>query len=209
VFAGNTAVDLVPGNNTPNPVKATVEFFTSTVSPPSVTVKAGNTAEYTITLTPNSNSGFPASIALSCVNPTTPVALSGTTCTFTPTPVPSIASGTGMATSILKITTTAPTQTASVRSGPSFWYALWLPLCGVALFGAGSSRRRWWVSGAALVLLLATIAWLPACGSKASTTTTTGTQPGTYSIVINSTSGSYTYPPTTSPRPISLTVTSN
>jgi energy-converting hydrogenase Eha subunit H len=114
-----------------------------------------------------------------------------------------------MATTVLKITTIAPTQTASVRSRPTFWYALWLPICGLALLGAGSSRRRRWVSGAALVVLLGTIAWLPACGSKASTSTTTGTQPGTYSIVITSTSGSYSYPPTTSPRPISLTVTSN
>jgi len=86
---------------------------------------------------------------------------------------------------------------------------MWLPICGLALFGAGSSRRRRLVSGMALLVLLGTIAWLPACGSKASTSTTTGTQPGTYSIVITSTSGSYSYPPTTSPRPISLTVTAN
>jgi hypothetical protein len=209
VFPGNTAVDLVPGNDSLPPVKATVEYFTSTVSPPSVTVKAGDPAQYTVTLTPNSNAGFPGNITFSCINPTTPVALTGTTCTFTPTPVPTIPSGTGTATTVLKITTVAPTQTASVRSRPSFWYALWLPVCGLAWLGAGSSRRRRWVSGAALVVLLGTIAWLPACGSKASTSTTTGTQPGTYSIVITSTSGSYSYPPTTSPRPISLTVTSN
>jgi uncharacterized repeat protein (TIGR01451 family) len=209
VSPGNTAVDLNPANDVSPQVKATVEFFTSTVSPSSVAVPAGQTATYTVTLTPNSTTGFPTSIALACVNPTTPVALTGTSCTFTPTPIPSIPSSSGTATSVLKITTTAPTQTASVPSRPSFWYAMWLPVCGFALFGAGSSHRRRWVSGLALVVLLGAIAWLPACGSKGSTATTTGTQPGTYSIGITATSGSYVYPPSTSPRTISLIVKPN
>ena len=209
ISPGNTAVDLNPANDVSVPVKANVEFFTSNVSPSSFAVTAGQTATYTVTLTPNSNTGFPASISLACVNPTTPVVLTGTTCTFTPTPITSIPSSTGTATSVLKITTTAPTQTASVPSRPSFWYAMWLPICGLALFGAGSSRRRRWVSSMALVVLLGTIAWLPACGSKGSATTTTGTQPGTYSIGITATSGSYVYPPATSPRTISLIVKAN
>jgi len=209
VSPGNTAVDPNSLNDSPPATKATVEYYTSAVTPSSQSVVAGQTATYTVTLTPNTTAGFPANITLACVNPTTPVALAGTTCTFTPTPVPTIPSSSGNATSVLKITTTKLTQTAGVRSRPTFWYALWLPICGVALFGAGASRRRRWISAAALVVLLGTIAWLPACGSKGSATTTTGTQPGTYSIGITATSGSYVYPPTASPKTISLTVTSN
>jgi len=209
VSPGNTAVDPNSLNDSPPAMKATVEYYTSAVTPSSQSVVAGQTATYTVTLTPNTTAGFPANITLACVNPTTPVALAGTTCTFTPTPVPTIPSSSGNATSVLKITTTKLTQTASVGSRPTFWYALWLPICGVALFGAGSSRRRRWTSAAALVVLLGTIAWLPACGSKGSATTTTGTQPGTYSIGITATSGSYVYPPAASPKTISLTVTSN
>jgi uncharacterized repeat protein (TIGR01451 family) len=206
VAPGNTAVDTNPVNDNPPQTNATVEYFTSSVLPSSVAVTAGGTAQYTVTVKPNSSAGFPASITLSCVNPTTPVALAGTTCTFTPSSFSTIPSSSGSVTSVLKITTTAPTQTASVRSIPTFWYALWLPICSVALFGTGSSRRRRWMSGAALVLLLGTIAWLPACGSKSTAATTTGTQRGTYSIVVSAKSGSYTYPPTTSPGTISLIV---
>jgi hypothetical protein len=209
VSPGNTALDPNSLNDSPPATKAIVEYYTSAVTPSSQSVVAGQTATYTVTLTPNTTAGFPANITLACVNPTTPVALAGTTCTFTPTPVPTIPSSSGNATSVLKITTTKLTQTANVGSRPTFWYALWLPICGVALFGAGSSRRRRWLSGVALVVLLGTIAWLPACGSKSSATTTTGTQPGTYSIGITATSGSYVYPPAASPKTISLTVTSN
>jgi len=207
VSPGNTAVDLVSSNDSSPTVKATVEFFTTAIAPSSESVAAGQTATYTVTVTPNTTAGFPTSITLACLPPTTPVALASTTCTFTPTPIPSIPSTSGTATSVLKITTTKPTQTASVRSVPTFWYAMWLPICGMALFGAGSSRRRRWVSTVALVVLLGTIAWLPACGSKSTATTTTGTQPGTYSIGITATSGTYVYPPASSPRTISLTVT--
>ena len=190
--------------------KATVAFFTTAVSPSSQSVVAGKqTARYTITVSPNTPAGFPSSITLSCMQPTTPVALANATCTFTPASFPNIPANSGATTSVLTITTVAPSQTGAVRSGPTFWYAFWLPVFGVAVVGVGSSRRRRWMSAVGLVLLLGTMVWLPACGSKSSGTTTTGTQPGTYSIGIKAVSGSYTYPPTTSPLNVSLIVTAN
>ena len=210
VLPGNSAVDPNLANNSPAAASDNVDIFTSAIAPPTATVVAGKTATFTVTLTPHTPATpvqFPANISLACVLPTTPVALAGASCTFTPTPVLTIPSTSGSATSVLKITTTAPTQTAGVRRAPTLWYALWLPLCGLALLGAGSRRHRRWVSGSALVLLLGTITLLPGCGSKSSGTTTTGTQPGTYTIGITATSGSYVTPPSTSPLNISLIVT--
>ena len=209
IFPGNTAKDLNALNDQGS-AKATVAFFTTAVSPSSQSVVAGKqTARYTITVSPNTPAGFPSSITLSCMQPTTPVALANATCTFTPASFPNIPANSGATTSVLTITTVAPSQTGAVRSGPTFWYAFWLPVFGVAVVGVGSSRRRRWMSAVGLVLLLGTMVWLPACGSKSSGTTTTGTQPGTYSIGIKAVSGSYTYPPTTSPLNVSLIVTAN
>ena len=209
VAAGSTAVDKVASNNSTS-TTATVDYFTSAVAPPSFSVVAGNTATYTVTITPHGGGSapaqFPATVTLGCALPTTPVALAGASCTFTPTPIPAIAVGAGSATSVLKITTTRPTQTGELRGPARFFYALWLPLCGLAIFGASSRRRRRWISGVAILVLLGTLSWLPAC-SKSNPVSTNGTQPGTYSIGITSTSGSYVYPPTTSPLTVSLTVT--
>ena len=210
VVAGNSAVDNVHTNDQ-GADSTNVDYFTTAVAPASVSVAAGKTAKYTVTLTPHTPPGvtpvqFPANIALRCTQPTTPVVLAGATCTFTPTTISTIPSTSGSATSVMTITTTAPTATASMHSTPTFWYALWLPLCGVAFLGAGTSRRRW-VSGAALVVLLGTVSLLPACGKKATATTTTGTQPGVYAITVAATSGTFTNPPTTSPLNVSLIVT--
>lgn len=212
VAPGNSAVDPNFGNNNPPQVKANVEYFTTDVTPASTQVTAGQTASYTVTVTPHAPAGvtpvgFPANITLGCTLPTIPVAISGASCTFTPTSISTIANGTGKATSVLKITTIKPTATASVHTNPTIWYALWLPLCGLALFGAGSPRRRRWMTGAALVILLGTVSLLPACGKKYSAATATGTQPGVYSIQIKVTSGTYSNPPAASPLAVSLVVT--
>ncbi len=206
VVPGNSAVDSVPGNNFGS-ATATVETYTTNVSPTSVSVAAGATASYLVTVTPDSTNGFAGTIALSCVQPTTPVALAGAACTFAPTSLGPIAKNTGATTSVLKITTTKPTATASVHGTPTLWYALWLPLCGLALFGAGSTRRRRWMSGAAFVILLGAVSLLPACGKKSSGTPTNGTQTGTYLIQIKASSGSFTNPPTTNPLTVTLIVT--
>jgi len=63
------------------------------------------------------------------------------------------------------------------------------------------------MTGAALIIVLGTLIYLPACGNKSTATTSTGTQPGTYAIAIKATSGTFTTPPTANPLTFSLTVT--
>jgi Beta-propeller repeat/Domain of unknown function DUF11 len=211
VAAGNNAIDPFPGNNTRNSGPIYVDYFDLAVSPSTQTVVAGKSASYTLTVTPHSSAPtgspqFPADITPKCTPPTTPIPLTGTSCTFTPTPILPIPAGTGSATSALVITTTAPVLTAAIWKGPMLWYAMWLPISGLALLGSGSSRRRRWISGMALVVLLSGLALFAACGKKSTAAATTGTQPGTYAIQIAATSGTFTTPPTTSPLTVTLTV---
>ena len=63
------------------------------------------------------------------------------------------------------------------------------------------------MTGAAFILVLGTLIYLPACGKKSTVATTTGTQPGTYIIAIRATSGTFTTPATANPLTFSLTVT--
>ena len=93
----------------------------------------------------------------------------------------------------LQITTTARVTTpASLRPG-GLTYAIWLPIVGVGLMGAGISRKRRILLGAFVAVLLGMALLQAGCGSSSSNTrTTTGTPAGTYTVTINATSGSAT-----------------
>jgi hypothetical protein len=91
----------------------------------------------------------------------------------------------------LQITTVARVTTTSSRFVPGGSInALWLPVLGIGLAGAGISRRRRWLLGL-FAATLAGFALLQAgCGGgKKTTTTTTGTPAGTYTVTVNATSG--------------------
>ena len=194
VASASGAVDSNVANNSGSATGVVKSFSLNTITNPAA-VNAGKTASTTITLVPSDQvAGFPGPIALSCTLPSLPKALTGASCTFTPASISTIPKNTGSTTSSLKITTTAPTPTASLHGGSTFWYAMWLPLCGVALLGASSSRRRRWMTGVALLILLGTLAMLPACGKKTATTPSTGTLPGNYTITVKATSGTYSAP---------------
>lgn len=94
----------------------------------------------------------------------------------------------------LQITTTARVTTPASLfrpSGPT--YAIWLPIFGVGLMGAGMSRKRRVLLGAFFAVLLGMALLQAGCGSSSSNTrTTTGTPAGTYTVTINATSGSAT-----------------
>ena len=73
------------------------------------------------------------------------------------------------------------------------FYAAWLPVAGLAFIGLGVGRglRRPAWSGLASLALMTLILLLPACGGHSSTSTTTGTPAGTYTVNVSATSGSF------------------
>ena len=190
VLLGNTGTVGIYGTNysqSPNPSASVyVNDFTLSVSPASVTVPAGVPASYTAVLTPTG--AIPDAVTLACSSglPT------GAKCTLTTNPIPNL--GTGAASTTLVIDTTArvTTTTRLWQKGPL--YAVWLPVSGLALLGAGmggkKSRKQRLLIGALFVVLFALIALQPACSSTQTTTTTTGTPAGTYTVTVSATSGS-------------------
>jgi hypothetical protein len=73
------------------------------------------------------------------------------------------------------------------RPGPV--YAFWFPVSGLAMIGAGISRKRRLRLGIFFAAVVGTVVFQAGCGSSSrNTTTTTGTPTGTYIITINATS---------------------
>jgi hypothetical protein len=87
------------------------------------------------------------------------------------------------------------TTTAGMQPGRGLFYASWLPVTGLAFVGLGVGtrlRRGRRMLGGLLFLALATLILLqPACSGHSSTTTTSGTPAGTYTINVVATSGSF------------------
>jgi len=190
---GNSGMVFVGGsfskNATATPV--TVNTFKVGGTPPSVTVVAGQPASYQITLTPLQT--YSASISLTC-SAGLPGGTPAPTCTFTTTPV--TLQGSSPSQVALTIST-APRTTTTARSWPEGgpFYATWLPIPGLAFLGLGLGsrvRRKGRVLGGLLFLSLMTLVLLqPACGGHSSTTTTTGTPAGTYTVTVSATSGTF------------------
>jgi uncharacterized repeat protein (TIGR01451 family) len=169
----------------PCPIPVPVTDFAISAAPTSVTINAGESTSYVVTLTP-----LPTyASAISVSDTGLPTASTGT---FTATSV--TIPGNSPATTTLNIKTTArPVNTGSLlRGGPL--YATWLPVGGLSLLGlsvgAGFKRRRW-LAGMLLGLLAGLIVLQAACGNSSSTPTPTGGTPaGTYPITITGSSGS-------------------
>jgi uncharacterized repeat protein (TIGR01451 family) len=181
--------DPVPSNNTTT-VPAIASDFTVAVTPANQTVlAAGDTATYSVLLTPQPVYG--SSVSLSC---SAGVPSSGSTCSFQPSNTIPLTASPFAAT--LNITTTArPIPTASNKSWPGRIYAMWLAVPGIALvgLGAGSSRRRRRILGVLLVcLLFGLIVFQPGCSGASTPPVVAGTPPGTYNITLTATSGSDT-----------------
>jgi FG-GAP-like repeat/FG-GAP repeat len=156
-------------------------------------VLPGGSATSTITVA--TTGGFNAGVTLSCSSITLNGATATTappTCSFNPASVPS-----GAGTSTLTVSTTASsallTPPAMRRSG--LFYALWLPIGGLALIGAAvssGSRRRKLLGMLLVCLMLSGVLFLAACGGGGSGNGggSAGTPAGTYTITVKGTAGS-------------------
>ena len=89
-----------------------------------------------------------------------------------------------------EITTTARVTTPAslFHRGPT--YALWMPIFGAGLLGAGISRKRRMLLAAFFLAVLGIALLQAGCSSGSSGgSSTTGTPAGTYTVVVNATAG--------------------
>jgi subtilase family serine protease len=187
-------------------ITATTESYTIAVTnnTSSFSATAGGTASVPITV--SSSTGF-----INTSSNTTNYPLSYTctgfpfesTCTFSP----SSGSSVSVTTLTMNIVTTAPTTQLRppLGRGSRIFYALMLPgLFGIVL-ASGSRFRGARLLGLIVVLGFSTL-WLSSCsGGSNSSQNNPGTTPGTYSVVVNSTTGGTN--PLTGTFTVSLTVT--
>jgi uncharacterized protein (TIGR03118 family) len=161
--------------------------YSLTATPQNATVAAGESANFTLTITPAN--GFNSTVTLSCVTPT------GVTCTLNPA---TVTPGAGAVNSML--TATAST---SVHHYGQF-KVMGMLLAGVGLFGcffagAGRSRRGLYsllLAGFATTLISGSLLASTGCGGGSSQANR-----GTASIVVTATSGALSHTTT-----INLTV---
>jgi len=161
-----------------------VNDFTLTVAPASATVPAGVPATFTATVTPTGD--IPSSVSFSCAG-----LPNGGTCVETTNPIPNLSNGAASTVLVINTVARVTTVTELWRKGRPF-YALWLPIPGLALLGVGingvSRKRRVWMA----VLLsgfFALVFFQAACSSTKTTTSVTGTPAGTYVVTVSATSG--------------------
>jgi hypothetical protein len=166
----------------------TVNSFKLTPLKTNNTVVAGNPATYPIQLTPLSV--YTASISIACSSGLP----SSSTCSPSTNPVTLQNSSPSTVTLVIG-TTPRVTTTAGLKPGRGLFYASWLPVTGLAFLGLslGSGFKPGHrLMGGLLFLALATLILLqPACSGHSSSTTTTGTPAGTYTITVSATSGSF------------------
>jgi len=184
-FNGGTIQVLAPGNIVlaETSVTAQMSDFRMTVSPLNQGVpQAGATATYQVQLTPSPL--FGSAISLSCSgNPT------GTSCNFSPSNSITISSASG-ATATLNIPTTARPITPTASLLPRHFYALWMAIPLMGVFGISGDRRRRKILGIfMLCTVFALLLLLPACSHSTTQTPVSGTPAGTYTITVTASSG--------------------
>jgi hypothetical protein len=161
----------------------------------SVTVTAGQTASFTVTVTPGSG-GFPGAVSFSVSGLPT-----GAAATFTPT---SVTPNGSAATTTLAVTTTSRTAELPVRRlfrprGPMQpWgllaMAVALVLAVLSLVKLGRRPLGQLVPAGTLIVLLLTAGYLSGCGGNSGPKTNpNGTPAGTSTLTITSSSGSLTH----------------
>ncbi len=165
------------------------DFALSSAASGGTTITAGGSVSYVITQTPSN--GFSGAITLTCGK-----LPSLTTC-------PGVTIAAGQTTATIKITTTAPTTAALSPQGTGMFYALFVPLVGLAL--ALRTRRRQGsrarFGGPAMWLFISVVSvlmFLTACGGGSSGGGgggggSPGTPRGDYNVTITGVSGSLSH----------------
>ena len=187
------AVSLTPGYS----------LSAATASPTSVS--PGSSASATVSVVPAS--GYTGTVTLSCS--IAPVVSPAPTCSFGSTSPVTVTSTGGSAT--LTFTTIGPSGAMIRRS--SMFYALWLPVPGLALIGLGfgtrSSRRKNLMGLLLLWTVLASLIVLPACGSSSGGGGgggNGGTPAGAYTVTISGADANGVTQSNTAPTTVGVTV---
>jgi hypothetical protein len=151
-------------------------------------VSAGASATSAITVAPLN--GFTSAVNLTCA--VTPAATKAPTCSLSPS---SVAGGSGP--SMLTVSTTAATTGSLAPQSRGVFYAMWLPIGGLALLGTGfTSRKKKFWSFLFGCLIFSGLIFLGACGGSSSSGGgggNSGTPAGTYTVAVTGTSGSLTH----------------
>jgi hypothetical protein len=178
-FVAKISTGTVPANFT---------ITNGALSPTSV--NPGGSATATITVT--STNSFSSAVTLACT--VSPSVAKGPTCSFSGSPVTPPANSSASAT--LNVATTAATAHLERPSDrhPSIFYAMMLPVFGIALLGTGmgssGSRRRKLFGFLMLGMVLSGLLILPACGGSSNNGGgNSGTPAGTYTITVTGSSG--------------------
>jgi hypothetical protein len=166
-----------------DPLALTVFDFLVTATPPTQSVSAGQTAAYTLNLTPTGLSTFQQAVIYTCSG--LPVL---TNCAFTPT---GINAGIGTTNVTLNISTTAKSAVNRHITLRRLFYALSLP-AGLALFPTRLRKKPAHIAAITLLLILTSCGGggLVGSGTTVGTGGSLGTPSGSYTVTITATEGS-------------------
>lgn len=183
-------IDPVPGNNSGS-ISFTATAFILNVTPSAFAVPAaGDSAFYTVTVTPQPVYGANVSLSVSGLP-----GASKSSFSVTSLGLPSASP----ASSTLTVSTTArPINIGNLRRGRGALYAAFLAFPAITFlgfgggFGEAGKRRRRRLAGLLMLCVLFGLIWLqPACTGGTTPPPQGGTPPGTYNLVITASGGTY------------------